>query len=48
MERPDFGKVVAAVRTLEEFSFAVKSDIKIIFDLSPDILTLAKKSKNCS
>ena len=45
MERPDFGKVVAAVRTLEDFSVAVKSDVKIIFDLSPDILVLAKKVK---
>ena len=45
MERPEFGKVVAAVRTLEDFSAAVKSDVNIIFDLSPDILTLAKKVK---
>ena len=33
-------KVIAAVRTHEELMEAAQSDVKIVFDLAPDILTL--------
>ena len=35
-------KVIAAVRTYDEVIKASQSDVKIVFDLSPDILTLEK------
>ena len=46
MSIPSFGKVIAAVRTTDELSAAIKSDVKIIFDLSPDILSLSENIKN--
>ena len=46
MERPNFGKVVAAVRNTEEFAAALNSNVNVIFDLSPDILILSKKVKS--
>lgn len=36
-------KVIAAVRTDKEFERAVNSKVDIIFDLSPDLLSLGKK-----
>lgn len=33
-------KIIAAVRNIEELSRAAISDVKIIFDLSPDIISL--------
>lgn len=38
-------KVIAAVRTHDEILKAVGSDVKIVFDLSPDILTLDENAK---
>lgn len=35
--------IIAAVRNNEEFNMAIKSNVKIIFDLSPDLLTLSEK-----
>ena len=37
------GSVVAAVRGNDEFEAAVKSGVEIIFDLSPDLLTVSDK-----
>lgn len=45
MNQPTLGKVIAAVRNDDDLSLAVKSGVEIIFDLSPDILTLEKKVK---
>lgn len=41
----ELGRVIAAVRTDDEFNFAILDDVKVIFDLSPDILTLSDKVK---
>ena len=41
----DFGTVIAAVRTNEELELAVKSNVKVIFYLSPDLISVAKKVK---
>ncbi|MBQ8808336.1 MAG: glycerol-3-phosphate responsive antiterminator, partial [Clostridia bacterium] len=38
-------KVIAAVRTHEELLCAADSDVKIVFDLSPDILTIEESIK---
>ena len=38
------GSVIAATRTNSEFKKATESDVDIIFDMSPDILTLSKKA----
>lgn len=35
--------VIAAVRNQEDFEMAVKSDVKIIFDLAPDIASIEKR-----
>lgn len=35
-------KIIAAVRTKDELMDAISSDVKIIFDLNPDILELEK------
>lgn len=39
------GNVIAAVRTQEEYEKALVSDVEQIFDLSPDLLTLADRVK---
>ncbi len=41
----EFGTVIAAVRTDEEFQKALKSNVTVIFDLNPDLITLSKKVK---
>ena len=38
-------KVIAAIRNREELMLAAKSDVSIVFDLSPDILTVAENTK---
>ena len=38
--------IIAAVRNSEEFDVALKSKVKIIFDLSPDLLTLTKRAES--
>ncbi|HAL63602.1 MAG TPA: glycerol-3-phosphate responsive antiterminator [Clostridiales bacterium] len=35
--------VIAAVRTQEDFEKAVKSDVRIIFDLAPDIANISER-----
>ena len=40
---PARNKVIAAVRTEDELIAAAASDVKIVFDLSPDILTLENR-----
>lgn len=37
--------IIAAVRTEEEFESALKAEVSIIFDLSPDILNIIHKVK---
>jgi len=39
------GTVIAAVRTEEDFCAALKTNINLIFDLNPDLLTLAERVK---
>ncbi len=41
----DLGKIIAAVRTNVEFEKALLSNVNVIFDLNPDLLTIAKKVK---
>ncbi len=36
-------EIIAAIRTKEEFEKAITSEVDIIFDLSPDLLTLKKR-----
>ena len=38
-------KVIAAVRSREELLRAAESDVNIVFDLNPDILTVAENTK---
>ena len=38
-------RIIAAVRTAEEFENAVKSKVGIIFHLSPDLHTIADLAK---
>ncbi|MFA7636648.1 MAG: glycerol-3-phosphate responsive antiterminator [Monoglobales bacterium] len=40
-----FGNIIAAVRTDEEFDNAISSDVNVVFDLNPDIITIGKKIK---
>ena len=41
----ELGTVIAAVKTDEDFKSALTSNVKVIFDLNPDLLTVAKKVK---
>ena len=45
MDLSSFGSVIAAVRTDEELELAIDSSVKVIFDLNPDLITIAKKVK---
>ena len=38
----EFGTVIAAVKTKEDFGVALESGVKVIFDLSPDLHELAE------
>lgn len=37
-------KIIAAVRSYEEIISAAQSDVKIVFDLAPDILTVGERA----
>ena len=39
------GRLIAATRSDEEFLRAVKSDVRIIFDLDPDLMNISAKVK---
>ncbi len=43
--RMKIGKIICATRTDEEFTLALSSKPELIFDLSPDVLTLTEKAK---
>ena len=38
-------EVIAAIRSTEEFESALSMDMKIVFDLSPDLLNVAGRVK---
>ena len=40
-----FGEIIAATRTESDFLAAIESDVDTIFDLAPDIMTVAPKLK---
>ena len=44
-EKFSFGDVIAATRTESDFVAAVESDVDTIFDLAPDIMTVAPRLK---
>ncbi len=46
MIKSDSVSIIAAVRTTAEFDEALSSKADIIFDLSPNIMTIAEKSRN--
>ena len=39
------GKIICAVRTQEDFNLALASKGEVIFDLSPDVMTLQERAK---
>ncbi len=39
------GNIIAAVRTDKEFDKALASNVEVVFDLSPDLMTISKKVK---
>ncbi|MBQ1998184.1 MAG: glycerol-3-phosphate responsive antiterminator, partial [Spirochaetales bacterium] len=44
-EKFPFGEVIAATRTESDFLAAIESEVDTVFDLAPDIMTVAPRLK---